>query len=73
MNPEPTGFNLDVRNYLENQGNSENHSWKKLTTLVIGDSILSGLREYKMSKQKAREIRTFPGAIIGYMKFFISS
>ena len=29
LNPEPTGLNLDVANYLEYQGNSQNHSWKK--------------------------------------------
>ena len=43
LNPEPTAFNLDVANYLKNQGNSQNHPWKKGTTLIIGDSILSGL------------------------------
>ena len=25
LNPEPTDFNLDVANYLKNQGNSQNH------------------------------------------------
>ena len=44
---------------------------EKGTTLIIGDSILSGLREFKMSKQKTIKVRTFPGATIGEMKFFI--
>ena len=44
---------------------------KKGTTLIIGASILSGLREYKMSKRKSIKIRTFPGATIGDTKFFI--
>ena len=26
------------------------HTWKKRTTLLMGDSILSSLREYKMSR-----------------------
>ena len=71
LNPEPTVFNLDVANCLNNQDNSQNHSWKKGTTLIIGDSILSSLRECKMPKQKTIKIRTFPGATIGDMKFFI--
>ena len=29
LNPEPTGYNLDVENDLENQDNSQNHSQKK--------------------------------------------
>ena len=71
LNPEPTDFNLDVANYLKNQDNSQNHPWKKGTTLIIGDSILSGLREFKMSKRKTIKVRTFPGATIGDMKFFV--
>ena len=71
LNPEPTGLNLDVANYLKNQNNSQNHPWKKGTTLIIGDSILSGLREFKMSKRKTIKVRTFPDATIGDIKFFI--
>ena len=41
-----------IDHYLNNQGNSQNNSWKKGTTLIIGDLILSGLREYKMPKGK---------------------
>ena len=44
---------------------------EKGITLIIGDSILSGLREFKMSKQKTIKVRTFPGATIGEMQFFI--
>ena len=64
-------FNLDVANYLKNQDNSQNHPWKKGTTLIIDDSILSGLREFKMSKRKTIKVRTFPGATIGDIKFFV--
>ena len=71
LNPEPTAFNLDVANYLKIQNNSQNHQWKKGTTLIIGDSILSGPKELKMSKRKTIKFRTFPGAAIGDMKFFI--
>ena len=65
LNPEPTDFNLDVANYLKNQENSQNHPWKKGTTLIIGDSILSGLRGFKMSKRKTIKVRTFHGATMG--------
>ena len=71
MNPEPTDFNLDVANYLKNQDNSQNHPWKKGTTLIIGDSILSRLREFKMSTRKTIKVRTFPGVTIGDVKFFV--
>ena len=36
----------------------------------MGDSILSGFREYKMSRRKTIKVRTFPGATINEMKFF---
>ena len=50
LNPEPTVFNLDVANYLKIQDNSQNHPRKKEETLIISDLILSGFREFKMSK-----------------------
>ena len=68
LNPESTDFDLDVENYLENQDTSQNHSWRKGTLL---DSILSGLREYKMSKRKSIKIRTFSGATFRDMQFLI--
>ena len=71
LNPEPTDLNSDVANYLKNQGNTQNYPWKKGTTIIIGDSILSGLRELKMSKRKTIKVRTFPGATIVDIKFFI--
>ena len=46
------------------------HTWKKRTTLLMGDSILSSLREYKMSRWKTIKVRTFPGATVNDMKFF---
>ena len=36
--------------------------WKKGTTLVIGDSMLAGLREAKLSRNKKIKVRFFPGA-----------
>ena len=38
--------------------NSE--QWKKGTTLIVGDSILAGLREAKLSRSKRIKVRYFP-------------
>ena len=71
MNPKPTGFNLDVENYLENQDDSQDHSWKRGTTLVVCHSIVSVFKECKLSKQKTIKIGIFSSSTIGGMKFFI--
>ena len=50
--------------------------WKKGTTLVIGDSMLAGLKEAKLSRNKKFKARFFPGAktkdseyhLISYLK-----
>ena len=44
-------------------------AWKKGTTLIVGDSILSGLEESKMSQKRLIKVRTFPGATIQDIKF----
>ena len=49
---------------------NKQHTWKKDTTMIMGDSILSALRKYKMSRKKTIKVRTFPGATINEMKFF---
>ena len=41
------------------------------TTLIVGNSILSGLKESKMSQKMLIEVRTVPGATIQDMKFFV--
>ena len=46
-------------------------AWKKGTTFIAGDSILSGLKESKMSQKRLIKVRTFPGATIQDMKFFV--
>ena len=40
--------------------------------MVIGDSVVPGLREYKISQQKSLRIRTLPSATIADMKSFIT-
>ena len=59
-----------LSNLSEPRTTNKQHTWKKGTTLIMGDSILSGLHEYKMSRRKSIKVRTFPGATINDMKFF---
>ena len=50
--------------------------WKKRTVLIVGDSILAGLREAKISRIKRIKVRYFPGGktedlqyhLISYLK-----
>ena len=44
---------------------------KKITTFITGDSILSGLRESKMSKRRLIKVRYFPGTRIRDMFFYL--
>ena len=46
-------------------------AWNKGTTLIVGDSTLSGLKESKMSQKRLIKVRTFPAATIQDMKFFV--
>ena len=46
-------------------------AWNKGTTLIVGDSILSGLKESKMSQKRLIKVRAFPAATIQDMKFFV--
>ena len=65
----------EVRNESEKCGNAyavkqdakekipvlNSDQWKKGTTLVVGDSMLAGLREAKLSRSKRIKVRYFPG------------
>ena len=46
-------------------------AWKKGTTPIVGNSILSGFKESKMSQKRFIKVRTFPGATIQDMKIFV--
>ena len=46
-------------------------AWKKGTTLIVGDSILSGLKKSKMLQKGLIKVRTYPGVTIEQMKFFV--
>ena len=44
--------------------------WKKGTTLVIGDSMLAGLREAKLSRNKKIKVPFFPGGKAEDLQYF---
>ena len=48
----------------------EDGKWKKGTTLILGDSILLGLREHKMSHRRSLKVCYFLGARIADMKYY---
>ena len=45
--------------------------WKKGTVLIVGDSIVSGLRESKMSFRRNIKVRFFPGARIQDIYYYL--
>ena len=45
--------------------------WKKGTILIVGDSVVSGLRESKMSFRRNIKVRFFPGARIQDMYYYL--
>ena len=51
--------------------NNTTPAWKKGTTLIVGDSILSGLKESNMLQKELIKVRTYPGVTIEQMKFFV--
>ena len=50
---------------------SDSEVWKKGTVLIVGDSIVSGLRESKMSFRRNIKVRFFPGARIQDMYYYL--
>ena len=49
---------------------SDSKVWKKGTVLIVGDSIVSGLRESKMSFRRNIKVRFFPGARMQDMYYY---
>ena len=46
----------------EGNKNGIKHSWPKGTCVVIGDSMVAGIDEGKMSSKRLIKVRSFPGA-----------
>ena len=59
---------LNVNDHMTNSTkehwNNINDKWRENTVLIAGDSIISGLVEDYLSKNKSIKVRTFPGSRI---------
>ena len=57
---------------IENAGSSSIRQWKKGTTLIVGDSMLPGMKEKRKTGNRSVKVRIFPGAtthdIYDYLK-----
>ena len=54
---------LEVSNKTNIPDNSTNaEEWKPGTSLIVGDSMIAGLREGKLSRNRKVKVRFFPGA-----------
>ena len=53
-----------MTNSTKEHWNNINDKWRENTVLIAGDSIISGLVEDRLSKNKSIKVRTFPGARI---------
>ena len=50
---------------------SDSEVWKKGTVLIVGDSVVSGVRESKMSLRRNIKVCFFPGARIQDMYYYL--
>ena len=47
------------------------HKWPKRTVLIVGDSIISGVDERRISHRNNTKVRVFPGATVDDMFDYI--
>ena len=47
---------------IENAGSSSIRQWKKGTTLIVGDSMLAGIAEKRISGKRSVKVRIVPSA-----------
>ena len=47
------------------------HTWKKGTTLIVGDSMLGGIKEALLAPRNNVKVRSFPGATISDMRDYM--
>ena len=66
-----TVFNATMQQLVQSNKGTKNisleneihHKWSKNTTLIIGDSIVSGIEENRISRQWRKDkVKSFPGA-----------
>ena len=54
------------------KSNKNLHKWDKNTTLIVGDSMFSGIEERRISKRDRKvKVKNFPGATIDDMYDYI--
>ena len=61
----------NINNADNNTVQENNEEWRKGTTLILGDSTISGLIEKKMSRNRKIKVRYFPGAKIKDMYHYV--
>lgn len=54
-----------------NPTENKKHPWPKGTCVIIGDSMLEGVDERKMSSKRLIKVRKFPGATIDDMRHYL--
>ena len=54
----------NINNSDSNPLQEHNEEWRKGTTLILGDSTISGIIDKKMSRNRKIKVRYFPGAKI---------
>ena len=54
-----------------NQKELKKHPWPKGTCVIVGDSMLEGIDERKMSSKRLIKVRKFPGATIDDMRHYL--
>ena len=65
-----TAQSENLNNADNNTVQEKNEEWRIGTTLILGDSIISGLIEKKMSRNRKTKVRYFPGAKIKGMHHY---
>ena len=54
--------------HVSPKSNENLHKWDRNTTLIVGDSMLSGIEERRISKKDRKvKVKNFPGATINGM------
>ena len=65
-------FTKTKKPHVSPKSNENLHKWDKNTTLIVGDSMLSGIAERRISKRDRKvKVKNFPGATIDDMYDYI--
>ena len=60
----PLNVNDRMANSTKEHWNNINDKWRENAIMIAGDSIISGLVEDRLSKNKSIKVRTIPGTRI---------